>query len=230
MLGMAHPLQNLIVCILLVFASVGCARLNPGGVSPTRWKVTYDHTLSADFFNQDQHSLPWNIVEHDDGSLEDTLGGSTKNIPRLRHTADCTSSYLGDHSIRFAEAWIEADGVGGIYVHDFTASTNDHLLIIVKNRRFSVHYWTHHIISNENPTWRVLSASIVLDGPLVTVGQTLRGFIDVQLVGTSPNGGHRTNRIRGYIKPQVSMNPPDEVRSDEAVNQALQQTAEVTIP
>lgn len=177
-----------------------------------RWQVKYDPGLSSAFFRQERRSLPWHIVKHDDGTLEDTLGGSVKKVRKLVHTADCSSAYMMEHTIHFADAWIEADGTLGIYVHDFTAATNDQLLLKVKDGQFSAHYWTYHVAPRGAPVWRVLKASLTLQNARVPAGRVLRGFIDLELAGDSPDGGRRTNRIRGYIKPKVSGKPPAEVR------------------
>jgi hypothetical protein len=191
--------------LLLLLSGFSCGAAEETAVDTVvlpSWTVNYDPNLKGDFFIQERFSLPWYIIEHEDGRLENALGGSTHNVKKLLNTAHCTSSFGGNHVIKYAEAWRETNESFSIFIHDVTTTTNDQLLITVRDGRFVAKYWTYPANARKKVEWKVVSAVLVLQKPQVETGKMLRGFVDLQLSGTSPKGGLQACRIRGYIKPR----------------------------
>jgi hypothetical protein len=179
--------------------------------------VEYDRDIFDPFFDQEESSPPWWIIERDDGSFEDTTGEITEreDIPRMRHTADCRTRHQFPRVIRFAEARRVADGLE-IRVHDETASTFDDLTVLAHKGRFSAQYKTRYPADPPDIglIWTTTKQRLVLDKKSYRPGDVIRGRIEFECLQeiVDPRYGDRAPRkirIEGPFKPILKAGDDD---------------------
>jgi hypothetical protein len=159
----------------------------PGQPIQIKSQVKYDPTLSDPFFKSDEWSYPWWIIRHDDGTIENTAGGPTdeSQLPRLKHTARCFTSFQGDHWINFCDARrLDGDKME-IYIHYGDAAYSDNLRIEISNGAFESQYWTYYkrvIIGEAGPTWTTKKQALTLDKQAYRKGDVIKGRIDIEVV------------------------------------------------
>jgi len=172
----------LLALLFLIFPISGDGVEMPNG-QPTqiRTKVRYDSKISGSFFAAAKWSYPWWIVQHEDGHIENTMGGTTdkKELPKLKHTAKCFTYHQGEHWIRFCKATLNADGALELFIHDESASYWDNLRILVKGGEFTSQYWTSYPgdKGDEGLIWTTISQSLVLNKRNYRKGHEVRGRI-----------------------------------------------------
>jgi hypothetical protein len=166
--------------------------------------------LDCRFFQTTKTSYRWEIVEDDDGNLENTLGGqiAAEDLLRIEHTADCTSSHQGEHLMEFCDAVATTAGVkltlsGGMpaYASDLTVTINSKLDFKCS---FSAVY--------PGPTgplhWKVTKKALKLRSANLKSGTRLRGWISVEFeeLDETSKESH-TYKIEGYFKPVIQTLP-----------------------
>jgi len=173
--------------------------------------------LDSRLFKTTKTSYHWQIVEDDDGNLENTFGGqiTAEDLLRIEHTADCTSSHQGKHLMEFCDAVATADGVnltisGGMpaYASDIAVSINAKLEF---KCLFSAVY--------PGPTgplhWKVTKKALKLKSANLKSGTRLRGWISVEFEEKDDTSKEtHTYNIEGYFKP-VIQTPQGDVPSKE---------------
>ena len=140
-------LSRILLIILIWLTSITSIYAEPKG-QPTQLisPVQYDAMLSDPFFMSNEWSYPWWVVNHYDGYVETIEGAkiAENDSMHLKHTANCITNQQYEHKIRFCEAEL-SNGTIILYIHDFTASTNDNLKIKITNRLFQCQYWTTYV-------------------------------------------------------------------------------------
>jgi hypothetical protein len=169
------------------------------------WPVQIEGRLNAGFFKKEKWSWPSWIVEHDDGHLEDTTGGSTKGVKKIRHTAEVTSTCLGEHVVNFADAWLEPDGRLGIYVNELNPAYLDDLLLMVKDGNFSAQFTTVYKRDVYPKGWVATRATLKLDKKKYAIGDVVKGELDVEF---REEPSKHIIKLKGYIKPKITAERP----------------------
>ncbi len=173
---------------------------------PVAAVATVSPELNCRFFKKTKTSYHWGIVEHDDGSIENTFGDkiTSDDLVRVEHTADCTSSHQGNHMMEFCDAVTTKDGVklcisGGMpaYASELNVTINNKLEYKCS---FSAVY--------PGPTgtlrWNITGKSLKLKAAKLESGQRLRGWISVEFEEKSDNSAEsRSYKIEGYFKPVI---------------------------
>jgi hypothetical protein len=144
--------------------------------------VEYNAKLADPFFEVEKWNYPWWIIENEDGTIENTMGGSSnkKDIQRLKQTANIQCDQQYGHDIHFCEASVQKDEGLNIFIYDESASTYDNLKITLKQNRFSCQYWTTYpdASGNQNLVWVTKSQRLTLDRNKFARGDVLKGKIE----------------------------------------------------
>ena len=180
------------------------AAAGPKEASPISLRI--DPALDAPFFHKEVSSLPWHIVVHDDGHLEDTLGGDPKKARKIRHTAEVTSNSRGPHTVTQAEAWWEGHDLV-IHVHEFNAAYADDLTLRLTpgGKNVTAQYQSPSPAPGHR-TWQVTQGSITLQSwpvAAATPSTALRGKIDFTILETDAQGNQTRLAVKGNIKPLI---------------------------
>jgi hypothetical protein len=183
----------------------------PGQPAQIRSQVNYDPKLSDPFFESDEWSYPWWIIKHGDGTIENTAGGPTdeKELPHLKHTARCFTSFQGEHWIKFCNAkLLDADTIEHC-IHDGDEANSDNLRIVVQKGVFWSQYWTVYkriIRGHEGATWTTTKQELTLDKKVYRQGDVIKGRIVFECVeeATNPLPGHQIHaeiiKVEGVFK------------------------------
>lgn len=201
--------NGFLLCLVLAFLPPPPALSGEQG----EWSgspVEYEEGLTGPFFEGETWRAPWWIIEHDDGTFEDTTGRITRreDIPRLRNTADCRTGHQLPHTIRFSSARRIDEETVEIRIRDETASTYDDVMILVRNGRFLARYRTVYPVAaaNDGIVWTTKKQRLVLNKRSYRDGETIRGWIEFECTeeSTDPRSGakeRRVIRIEGPFKP-----------------------------
>lgn len=174
--------------------------------------VQYDSKLTDPFFKTEKSSYYWWIIEHDDGTFEDTSGEFKKGDkpPRIRHTANCVTKHQGKHTIRYCDATLHPDNTIELFIHDTTASTYDNLSVRIKDGVFQCQYWTKYVRDrgDEGVIWTTKKQKLILNKKKYHTGDIIKGKISFECLQevTNPKYGGRcpwTIRVEGVFKPTL---------------------------
>jgi hypothetical protein len=159
-----------------------------------RSAVIYDEKLKDRFFTKKQ----WSMGDPNFGEAK------TKRL----HTAQCVTDHQIRHFVRFCDGQILEDGTLQLYIHDFTPSTVDDLLILVKDEQFTCQYWTVYMgdRGDENLIWTTKKQKLILDKKTYRKGERIKGKIEFECLQevTNPKYGGRfpqSIKIEGVFKP-----------------------------
>ncbi len=204
---------------LLVLSICGCAaRLAsthsfadpPGQPAQLVSQLRHDAQLADPFFGSGEWSHPWHYVPLGDGRYENALGGEVlleSELPRQQHTARCSTEHQGAHPISFCDLSLGRGGRLEIHLHDESASTADHLGIVVQSGRFASQYWTFYPLQQpgERLTWTTTRQELVLSADRFARGEALRGRIDFECVQQSNLAGREpvTIAVQGVFEAYV---------------------------
>jgi hypothetical protein len=189
--------------LLIVTAAMCCvaalcvAQVPKGQPDQIKTHVKYASELDTPFFHSGEGSA---------GNAD--LGEDPKKI--FTHTAKCITEHQMRHVIRFCDAQLLADGTIELYIHDFTAATNDNLKIKIKDGYFTSQYWTVYVVDkgNENVIWTTKKQDLILNKKNYKKGDTIKGKIEFECLQevTNSKSGERYPQsisIEGFIKPAL---------------------------
>jgi hypothetical protein len=148
-------------------------------------EVEYDPDLDDPFFHTSEWSYPHWIIVGKNGFIENIAGGTTKEeeLPKLQHTANCFSNsfYLGPtgpaHLVRFCEVRLLDAGVMELLIHDKTVSSNDNLIITIRNGMFSSQYWSNHARNLRDIVWKTSRQKLILEKMKYSIGDAIKGYV-----------------------------------------------------
>jgi hypothetical protein len=213
----ARPLLKVAIALAVMLPLFSQSAVPLEGIGQTKQMVSpveYDPEIFDLFFDEVETSWPWWIVDHGDGTFEDTRGHITKieDIPVLTHTADCRTRHQGLHQIKFSHARLLKDGAIKLKIEDESASTWDSLTIHIDNGRFSSHYKTRYPADPPDIglIWTTTKQRLVLEKKNYKKGDVIKGRIEFECVqeATNPKYGGRNPRkirIEGPFKPTLQL-------------------------
>lgn len=170
-------------------------------------------TLDSGFFRAKDASYPAHIIEHEDGHLENTLGGevSKEDTTRIEHTAKCVSTHQGEHPMSFCDARPFDGGLLLEVAGGLPAYASALTLWIGKDRtlkcRFNAVY--PRSVPGEKLSWTITKKSFKMIRADCKPGERLLGWLSVEFVETLTLNGKVTStkhRIEGFVKPVIA--PP----------------------
>jgi hypothetical protein len=208
-----RKVMGLGISLVLLFPHTSFSSMPFDGVSQPKQmesRVEYDPQIFDPFFDEEETSWPWWIVDHGDGTFEDTTGQITKreDIPILIHTADCRTRHQGLHNINYCSATLQKDGIIELKIEDQSASTGDFLTIQIKDGKFFSQYKTYYPgdPSDINLIWTTTKQRLILNKKEFKKGEVIKGRVEfecVQEVSNPKYGGRNPQKIRieGTLKP-----------------------------
>lgn len=168
-------------------------------------KVVADPKLDSPFFKSTQSSYPWNYIEHDDGTLEDALGGKVdkRKVKKIEHTADCVSSHQGEHVMAFCEAKREGNKVVLLISGGMPAYASS-LKVVIDGNQFTCLFEAFYPGGRVPLRWRITKKELRVRDDSYPKGKRILGWIAVEFEETLREGGkisRQLYKIEGYLKP-----------------------------
>lgn len=176
-----------------------------------------DPTLSSSFFQSKAASYPFHIIEHEDGHLEDTLGGtvSSKDITKMEHTAKCISTHQGVHEMSFCDAEWRGHSLRLLISGGMPAYASSLQLDIDQNLQFIAAFQATYPMESGTLTWRITKKSLHLKSNSFEVGTRLHAWISIEFEEITKLNGkthRRPYKIEGYLKPLIKPPQPEAKR------------------
>lgn len=189
---------------------VTAAKPEPKCVDQVVAKAVIEPKLDSEFFRSKEASYPFHIIEHEDGHLENTMGGkvSRKEATKIEHTAKCLSSHQGEHLMSYCDAK-QSDGGLFLFVTGGLPAFASMLTLKIDNERnlkcrFEAVY--PMTIPGEKLEWKITNKTFRLKSDNSKVGVRLLGWLSVEFEETCTIEGkvtRHTHRIEGYVKPII---------------------------
>lgn len=173
--------------------------------------VQYDTKIDDPFFKLNNWSYPDFIVKINDDRFEDTETGKIlkeKDVPRLRHTANCISSNRSNHLLKYCDARLLSDGYIELYFHELSPAYYDNLLIIIKGNKYTSQYWTQHLIYRKSDSyiWTTKKQNLILDKIKYNANDIIKGKIEFECLEENINPKNKENHtisISGVFKTSI---------------------------
>jgi hypothetical protein len=207
----------------LAAESITKAKPEPKCVDHVVAKALIEPKLDSDFFRSKESSYPFHIIEHEDGHLENTMGGkvSRKEATKIEHTAKCSSSHQGEHLMSYCDAQ-QSDGglllfvTGGLPAY---AST----LTLKIDKENNLKCWFEAVypmtIPGEKLDWKITNKKFRMKSDDFKGGVRLLGWLSVEFEETCTIDGkvtRHTHKIEGYVKPIIrKADPHPDARSEQ---------------
>lgn len=204
----------------LILAALCCLRDWSAGVEPTDKPVPTPKcsdaivghmvvapTLDSAFFRSTTSSYPWHIVEHEDGTLEDTFGGSVSktSVKKLGHTADCVSSHQGKHAMSFCDAETK-QGRLTLTISGGMPAYVSSLVIFIDGERFTCDFSAVYPGPAEGLGWRITKKELRVKSSKIEAGSRFYAWLSIKFEESRLVDGKivwRPHKIEGFIKPQI---------------------------
>ena len=168
-----------------------------------------DPSLDTPFFHASTYSWPWPIVEKEDGSLEDTLGGhpARGSIKKLEHTAACVSTHQGAHDMSFCDA-VLTDGVLRLRIHGGLPAYASALEIRVDPKSFDCAFEAVYPAPQAGLRWRITKKTLKIKEEGWKPGTRFLAWVSVEFEEGVVNDGKevwKPHKIEGWLKPVVTL-------------------------
>jgi hypothetical protein len=157
------------------------------------------------FRTSETRRQPW-VVEHDDGTLEDTMDGiiGAEDLLLVEKTADCISTHQGGHAMEFCDAVKTADGVELAISGGAPAYMSSLAVTIDAKRRFVCRFKAVYPSPDGAEQWKVTKKVMKLKSGLGEPGKRLRGWLSVEFDEIDGvTGEAKSYKIEGYFKPLI---------------------------
>ena len=169
----------------------------------------YNNSISHPFFDTIQWSYALGISRDSLGNWHEDYDGLISETDTIKqiHTASCKRDSIDWYTIRFCDAKISNDTLI-LFIHDFTPSTNDNLIIKIYNNELLSSYWTAYPnLIDEEIKWETNKCNLTLNKQNYKKGDTLLGIIEFECFEKihSPSGVNNRGliTIKGAIKTNI---------------------------
>ncbi len=169
-----------------------------------------DPKLDSDFFRSKEASYPFHIIEHEDGHLENTMGGkvSKEDAIRIEHTAKCLSSHQGEHLMSFCDAEMSGGGLLLQVSGGLPAYASFLTLEIDKDKKLKCAFFATYpmTVPGEKLSWKITKKAFRMTSDKIDAGTRLLGWLSVEFEETCVVDGKFTShqhKIEGYVKPVI---------------------------
>lgn len=184
-------------------------------------KASVEPDLDSDFFRSKEASYQSHIVVHEDGSLENTLGGkvSRKDAVKIEHTAKCLSSHQGEHVMSYCDAELVDGGLmlfltGGLPAYASRLTLRIDAEKNLKCRFEAVYPMT---IPGEKLEWKITKKAFRMKSGDFKTGTRMLGWLSVEFEESCTVNGkvtRKNHKIEGYVKPVIpKANPHSDAKS-----------------
>lgn len=200
----------------ICFAAELACPLNPNCDDPITAVAIVEPTLDSAFFRSKEGSYPFHIIEHDDGHLENTLGGKVRaeDAVKIQHTAKCVSSHQGEHLMSFCSAESFEGGLLLKVTGGLPAYASSLTVRIGKDKDLKCGFVATYPmrIPGEKLTWKITRKTFKMTSDHFKAGVRLLGWLSVEFEETCTIGDKTTSRshkIEGYVKPEIRKAAPN---------------------
>jgi len=162
--------------------------------------------LDCSLFKTTKTSYQWEIIEHDDGHLENTFGGriTAEDLLRIEHTADCTSTHQGKHKMEFCDAVATADGVKLDLSGGMPAYASGLSVTINRKLEFKCSFSAVYPGPTGPLHWKVTKKAMKLKSANLESRSRLLGWLSVEFEETDETAKQTHGyKIEGYFKPVI---------------------------
>lgn len=171
--------------------------------------VAVDPTLDSPFFRATTSSYPWDIVEHEDGTLEDTFGGrvSKASVEKIEHTADCVSSHQGRHAMSFCDAETKL-GRLSLTISGGMPAYASSLAIFMDGERFTCDFSAAYPGPAKGLGWRITKKELKVKSSKIEAGNRFYAWLSIKFEESRLVDGKivwQPHKIEGYLKPQIRL-------------------------
>lgn len=168
-----------------------------------------DARLQAPFFNKRVMSWPWNIIENDDGTLEDTLSGRVKksDVAKIEQDADCISTHQGEHQMNICLAELKDKKLRLSLSGGMPAYASE-LEIIVEGNQFHCDFSAVYPADTGPLRWRITKKQLVVKNAELKEGSRFYAWLSVEFEESGKTEDYKVGRpykIEGFIKPVVRL-------------------------
>jgi len=162
--------------------------------------------LDSPLFTRSGFELPWWILKHEDGRLEDTLDGriDASDLVRTEITSDCVTGHQGEHTMQFASAEALESGLR-ITVSGGLPAYTGHLEILWRpGGQFSCDFRADYPDQTNPLRWRITQKKLTILDNGGRVGQRLYASLSVSFDEIDTKTGlSESFTITGCIKPFI---------------------------
>jgi len=174
--------------------------------------------LDCPLFKTTKTSYQWEIVEHDDGHLENTFGGriTAEDLLRIEHTADCTSTHQGKHKMEFCDAVATGDGVKLCLSGGMPAYASGLSVTINRKLEFKCSFAAVYPGPTGPLHWKITKKAMKLKSAGLESRSRLRGWLSVEFEETDESAQEtHAYKIEGYFKPVIQTSQAGEPAEQE---------------
>lgn len=162
--------------------------------------------LDSRFFKTTKTSYHSGIIENEDGNVQNPFGDriTAEDLLRIEHTAYCTSSHQGKHSMEFCDAVATPDGVKLTLSGGMPAYASDLSITINSKLEFKCSFSAVYPGPTGPLHWKVNKKVLKLKSANFKPGTRIRGWISVEFdeIDDTSKESH-TYKIEGYFKPVI---------------------------
>lgn len=162
--------------------------------------------LESPLFTRSSFELPWWILKHEDGTIEDTLDGRIEagDLVRIEITSDCVTGHQGEHTMQFASAEALEHGLR-IAVHGGLPAYTGRLEILLRpGGQFMCDFRADYPAQTNPLRWRITQKKLTILDNGGRVGQRLLAFLSVSFDEIDTKTGLSDSfTITGFIKPFI---------------------------
>lgn len=199
----SRPLMTLGVLVIAITALAQENRCEDKLVG----QLLVDPKLDSAFFRKTTSSWPWHIVEHKDGTLEDTSGDKINKatLKKIEHMAECTSSHQGEHAMDYCDAEL-SEGKLILSIHGGMPAYASWLKIVVEGDRFTCQFHARYPAPTTNLNWRITKKELRVKSDKAEVGARFYAWLSVEFEESALEKGEivwHPYKIEGYVKPII---------------------------
>gem|GEM_PF-6623594 len=169
-------------------------------------RVTVDGNFRDTLTFNKNWDYPWYIVaDADDRNMENTLSGTLteKDTVHLHHTANCWTNHQGRHHVRYCDAYLHNDTINLVFQPELPAYASA-LAVSVSDLYFSSAFSAAYPGRLNNLSWIITRQQLVLDKGSYRIGDTIKGYVDIEFLETNltENGKGEGEKyyFKGYIR------------------------------
>lgn len=162
--------------------------------------------LDAPLFHTTKTLRPWWIVQHDDGTIEDTMDGiiTEEDLVFIEQNAQCTSNYQGAHVMNLCQATAKDHTVEISLSGGMPAYASGITLTLGEKLDFTCTVDAPQVAHQPNLAWVITKKELKLKSNALKPGTRLHGWVSIAFdeIDTATKQKH-SYKIEGYFKPII---------------------------
>ena len=164
--------------------------------------ITIDKYFKDTFSFTSQWDYPWYIVINDsDMSMENILNRPITKFDTVHqyHTALCSTNHQGEHSVNYCDAFLLNDTIKIVFPPELPAYFGGLSLLVFK-KSFQSRFFAVYPFPYLDLSWKIKMQKLILDKESYNLGDTIKGYIEVEFVEFMTRRFHKKAKIKYYFK------------------------------